>query len=53
LQTDLHLASGMDLHGAKPIDARDLFRKIVKATEIAAAAERAALSPIRSSGVAQ
>jgi len=54
-QIKQHLASGMDLHVAKPIEAGDLFRKIVKATEIAAAAEPsgAALSPIRSSGVAQ
>jgi CheY-like chemotaxis protein len=38
-QIQLHLASGMDLHVAKPIEANDLFLKILQATEIAAADE--------------
>ncbi len=33
-QIKLHLESGMDLHVAKPIEATDLFRKILKATQI-------------------
>jgi signal transduction histidine kinase/AmiR/NasT family two-component response regulator len=35
-QIKVHLESGMDLHVAKPIEASDLFRKILKATQIAA-----------------
>jgi CheY-like chemotaxis protein len=44
-QIQLHLNSGMDLHVAKPVEAGDLYRNILKATQIAAAdnleAERA------------
>jgi len=54
-QIKLHLESGMDLHVAKPIEATELFRKMVKATQTAATSEPTGdgLSPIRSSGVAQ
>jgi CheY-like chemotaxis protein len=38
-QIKIHLESGMDLHVAKPIEATDLFRKILKATQIAATEE--------------
>jgi CheY-like chemotaxis protein len=45
-QIKVHLESGMDLHVAKPIEATDLYRKILKATQMAAMeepeAERAA-----------
>jgi signal transduction histidine kinase/CheY-like chemotaxis protein len=34
-QIKLHLDSGMDLHVAKPIEATDLFRKILKALQMA------------------
>jgi len=44
-QIQLHLDSGMDLHVAKPVEAGDLYRNILKATQIVAAdnleAERA------------
>ncbi len=39
-QIKLHLDAGMDLHVAKPIKATDLFRQIVKATQMTAAAEQ-------------
>jgi signal transduction histidine kinase/CheY-like chemotaxis protein len=56
-QIKVHLESGMDLHVAKPIEATDLFRKILKATQFAAAEELEAeqvraLDAIRSSDVA-
>jgi len=38
-QVKLHLDAGMDLHVAKPIEAADLFRKILKATQAANPAE--------------
>jgi signal transduction histidine kinase/FixJ family two-component response regulator len=54
-QIKFHLDSGMDLHVAKPIEASDLFRKVLKASQMAAtgAHKDGASSPIRSSGVAQ
>jgi signal transduction histidine kinase/CheY-like chemotaxis protein len=38
-QVKLHLDAGMDLHVAKPIEAGDLFRKILKAIQIEGKAE--------------
>jgi len=47
-QIKVHLESGMDLHVAKPIEATDLFRKIVKATQLAET-DDTATAPLASS----
>jgi CheY-like chemotaxis protein len=47
-QIKVHLESGMDLHVAKPIEATDLFRKIVKATQLAET-DGTATAPLASS----
>jgi len=51
-QIELHLASGMDLHVAKPIDSTDLLNKILAATQLADIAKSEGESLGYSEGVA-